>query len=668
MAAPDAPTAPPGPPREGPFDRLARAAANALGATAAVFVVARDGAGTCEGAFGLPGPPDERPPATALLDHLGDGPLAAEDVSRDGRLAVDPLVARAAMPALLGVPLQSDSTRPIACLAVLDARPREWSPRDAELLGDLAETARAGLEAARLRDEARAYEETARREGREKAAVLAGTPEELFLLDAEGRITLLNPKAARFFQLVTGRPVEQLLGKVVWEACPEVADSTFAREYRLSEKEQRAFQLETYFPGIGRWFAFHGIRTPEGLCVTFHDVTERVRLERALRDRAEELAASDRGKEEFLLQLAHELRNSLAPIRNALHVWGAPGAGPGDREQAREMAEREVGHVSRLLEDTLKVGQLAPGSLEGELEWMDLAAVVADAVRDALASPAARGHNLVVHLPPEPLPVEGDRALLGKALAHLLDNAVKFTPPGGEVRLEGAREGAQVVLRVRDNGVGIDAELLPRVFDLFMRRSGPRGRLQGGLGVGLTLVRRVAERHGGAVEAHSDGPGHGSEFVLRLPGVAEHEPALPGTPAAGAEPPEKALRILVVDDSKDAAQGVALLLRVWGYEVHVAYDPLAALDEAATLKPDVVLLDIGMPGMDGYEVARRLRRQPEARNMMLAAVTGYGEAEHRRRAEEAGFDYHLVKPVAPDDLRALLHVAAASLRPNLYPA
>ncbi len=483
-------------------------------------------------------------------------------------------------------------------------------------------------------------------------ALLDGVPVGLFQLDPDGRMTLLNPEAARFFRRVSGRGPDELLGQSLWQQCPEVADSAFAKECRRAEAEHRPFQLETYFPGLRRWYAFHGTRSPQGLCIALLDVTERTQLEKSLRARAEELTGLVRGREQFLEELAHELRNCLVPIRNALHFWGTQDAGP-EGEQARAMADREVHHVARLMEDLLRVIQLTPGRARTEFGPLDLAAVAAEALRTALASPEARGQKLLVDLPPEPVPVQGDRGMLEQAVVHLLGNAAKFTRPGGQIGLEVRCEGGEAVLRVQDTGVGIEAEALPRVFDLFMRAEHFRGRLRDGLGVGLTLVRRIVRLHGGEVEAHSEGPDRGSEFVIRLPLRAET--ACEGAPA----PAPDALSVLIIDNSREAAQSLALLVRSWGYDVRVVYDPLTGLEEARARPPAVVLLDIGMPGMDGYETARRLRGQPESKDALLVAVTGYGEDEDRQRARDAGFDYHMTKPVDPDDLRALLEAESS---------
>jgi signal transduction histidine kinase/ActR/RegA family two-component response regulator len=645
-----------------PFARLARLAGAALRAPAALLAVVADRRERWPGAFGLPealtAPGERQPPSPFLQQLVSTGkPLAVENAAAEARFARDPLVTQAGMVALLGVPLGPPTDHLPVGLVVMDSRPRAWTPEEIGLLRDLGESALTELEVLRLRGELSARAGGAGPEdARQRAALVAGVPVGLFVLDPEGRMAVLNPEAARFFQRVSGRGPEELVGKSLWQECPEVADSTFAKECQRVEAEHRPFQLETYFPGLRRWFAFHGTRSPEGLCIAVLDVTERVALEKSLRARAEELAALVRGKEQFLEELAHELRNCLVPIRNALHLWGARDTGH-EGDQARGMADREVRRPRPEVEDLLKVVQLTPGRYQGEFEPLDLAAVAAEALRAALASPEARGQKLEVDLPPEPVPVAGDREMLELALVHLLSNAAKFTRPGGRVGLEVRRDGDEAVLRVTDTGVGIEPEALPGIFDLFMRGDHFRGRLRDGLGVGLTLVRRIVRLHGGEVEAHSEGPDRGSEFVVRLPLRAEPAPA-PAAPGGAQAPGPKPPSILVVDNSKEAAQSLALLVREWGYEVRLTYDPFSALEEARARPPAVVLLDIGMPGMDGYEAARRLRSQPESKDAVLVAVTGYGEEADRQRAREAGFDYHMTKPVDPEDLQALLVVAA----------
>jgi two-component system CheB/CheR fusion protein len=393
-----------------------------------------------------------------------------------------------------------------------------------------------------------------------------------------------------------------------------------------------------------------------GLGVLVADITERKRLEDELRRRAEQLAEADRHKDEFLAMLAHELRNPLAPIRNALHILKQPDANGGMLGQAMDMAERQVGHMARLLDDLLDVSRISRGRIELRQEPVDLAAVLGRSVEAARPLFEERQHQLTVSLTPGPLRVRGDPTRLDQVVTNLLNNAAKYTDPGGRIRVSAGREGGAVVLRVRDTGIGIDPEMLPKIFDLFVQAERRLDRSQGGVGIGLTLVRRLVELHGGTVDAQSAGPGRGSEFVVRLPAAPEGEAgARAGAAGADAASPRAlSRRVLVVDDNVDAADSIALLLRLGGHEVRVAHDGPTALLIARAFRPQVVFLDIGMPGMDGYEVARRLRREPGPQPALLVALTGWGHDEDRRRSQEAGFDHHLVKPVDPAALVQLL--------------
>jgi signal transduction histidine kinase/ActR/RegA family two-component response regulator len=368
-----------------------------------------------------------------------------------------------------------------------------------------------------------------------------------------------------------------------------------------------------------------------------------------------ELREADRLKDEFLAMLAHELRNPLAPIRNSLYVMKQPGAGRPMLEQAREMAERQVGHMARLLEDLLDVSRISRGRIELRKEAVEVAPLLARTAEALRPQAEERDHELTIAVPAGPLRVEADPARLEQVVTNLLTNACKYTDPGGHIWLSAERDGGEAVLRVRDTGIGIAPEMLTRVFDLFVQAERRLDRAQGGVGIGLTLVQRLVEMHGGTVRATSPGLGRGSEFVVRLPALAEPAPDRAarreenGGPAAA---PRR--RVLVVDDNVDAADSLVLLLRVSGQEVRVAYDGPTALLIAEAFRPQLVLLDIGMPGMDGYAVAQRLRRQPGLEGVTLVAVTGWGQEEDRQRSHEAGFDHHLVKPADPAALQRLL--------------
>jgi PAS domain S-box-containing protein len=370
-----------------------------------------------------------------------------------------------------------------------------------------------------------------------------------------------------------------------------------------------------------------------------------------------ELREADRRKDEFLAMLAHELRNPLAPIRNSLQILKMPRVDAATAQQTREMMERQVHHLVRLVDDLLDVSRVMRGKIELRTETVELATVVARAVETAQPLIEAQGHELSVNLPDESLLMNADPVRLAQVIGNLLTNAAKYTEANGRIRLTANREGTDVRLRIRDNGIGIAPDMLPHIFELFIQADHAATRSQGGLGIGLTLVKNLVEMHKGTVEARSDGLGKGCEFVIRLPLMAQ-EDREPIEKESGKQQQEPARssghRLLVVDDNNDAAVSLAMLLRLQGHEVRVANDGPSALELATSYRPGLVFLDIGMPGMDGYEVARRMRRTPGLENIVLAALTGWGQQEDRRRTAEAGFDHHLVKPTEPKALESLL--------------
>jgi signal transduction histidine kinase len=384
---------------------------------------------------------------------------------------------------------------------------------------------------------------------------------------------------------------------------------------------------------------------------------ERKRLEGELRARLHDLAESDRRKDEFLAMLAHELRNPLAPVRNALEIMRMARDSDPQVDRLADMMSRQIGQIARLVDDLLDVSRITRGKVGLRREQVDLNAVASQAVEATLPLVQARRQDLTVAMSSEPIPIDADSSRLAQVMGNLLNNAVKYTDEGGRIWLDIHREGAEAVIRVRDTGVGIAAEMLPLVFDLFTQVDPTLDRSQGGLGVGLTLVKSLVELHGGTVRAFSAGIGQGSEFIVRLPVRAPAGPTGLHQPVASepaAQAPPQGRRVLIVDDNVDAADSLATLLEMSGHQVHAAYSGLTALDLAESLRPDVVFLDIGLPGLDGYEVARRIRKNPECAGMVLVALTGYGQDEDRRKSQEAGFDQHLVKPVAPRDVVKLL--------------
>jgi PAS domain S-box-containing protein len=438
---------------------------------------------------------------------------------------------------------------------------------------------------------------------------------------------------------------------------------------KVKELWDRACKAQTLYESNGRlWHAASQqfryfvaratpLRGPDGSVRewvgTCTDVHERHKSEEALKEAA-------RRKDEFLATLAHELRNPLAPIRNSLHILRLAGSDSGAAERVHEMMERQVNHMVRLVDDLMEVSRINRGKIELRKEQTELAAVVRSAVETSRPLIEAARHQLALSLPAEPLPLEADPVRLAQVLANLLNNAAKYTEERGQIWLTARQEGSNVLVSVRDTGMGIPADMLPKVFDLFTQEDRTYDRAQGGLGIGLTLVRTLVDLHGGSVEAKSDGPGKGSEFVVRLP-LAVGRLGLPDRcPRAGVPATVAPRRILVVDDSRDAADSLGLLLKFLGAEVHTAHDGPAALEALETHRPSVVLLDIGLPGMDGFEVARQARQRPEGRDVTLIALTGWGQEEDRRQSREVGIDHHLVKPVDLGALQALL----ASLPPQ----
>ncbi len=384
-------------------------------------------------------------------------------------------------------------------------------------------------------------------------------------------------------------------------------------------------------------------------------LTARMHLEEALRERANQLAEADRRKDEFLATLAHELRNPLAPIRNALHILrSAAGKGPSDR-RLHDMMERQVGHMVRLVDDLLEISRITRGKIELRPEPVEVQSVIRSAVDTSRPLLDEAGHTLEISAPESPLVVHADPVRLSQVVANLLNNAAKYTPTGGRIFLAVRQDESDVVISVRDTGVGIPAEMLPRVFELFTQIDRTRKHSQGGLGIGLALVKSLVEMHRGRVEAHSEGPGLGSEFVVRLPLATSASALGHSAVAVGSQPSRSARqRVLIVDDNRDAADSLALLLQLAGYDVRTVHEGFSALEAMDDFRPAVALLDIGMPGMDGYEVARRIRDRQEFEKVMLVALTGWGQEEDRRRSTRAGFDRHLVKPVDPEVLQALL--------------
>ncbi len=385
-----------------------------------------------------------------------------------------------------------------------------------------------------------------------------------------------------------------------------------------------------------------------------------VGLRRALADERaafEALRASDERKGHFIAMLSHELRNPLAPLRHALWILDRSSPESEQAVNARATLGRQVLHLSRLTDDLLDVTRISRGKIQLQRDRVDLAEVVRRAVEDHEALFASRRVTLAPSLPALAMPIDADATRLGQVVGNVLWNAAKFTDPGGRAEVRLAREpGGTAVLRIRDDGIGIPADVLPHVFEPFVQADRSLDRTRGGLGLGLSLVKTLVELHGGTVEARSDGPGLGAEIVLRLP-LAPEQPVL-GRPTAGRAPDAMPRhRVLVVEDNVDAAETLREMLQLWNHDVEVAHDGRRGVEQARAFLPDVVLCDIGLPGMDGYEVARALRADPALSGVFLVAVTGYASPEDARRAANAGFDLHLGKPVPLEVLEEVLATA-----------
>jgi PAS domain S-box-containing protein len=492
------------------------------------------------------------------------------------------------------------------------------------------------------------------RESEEKFRLLLEGVEDyaVYMLDPEGRVTSWNAGAQR----ITGYAAAEILDQSFERFYPpeDVAAGRPAEELRKAVLHRRTTDRNWRVRKDGsRFFA-------DVVVTALHDERGRLRgFAKVVRDlsdqkRMENLEEQGRHLTEFMAMLAHELRNPLAPIRNALGIMSILKDADPKSEWARAVIERQTGHLARLVDDLLDVSRITRGKLRLQTEPMDLNAAIQRALEAARPLIEQRKHRLEVALAPESLLVHGDMTRLAQVAINLLNNAAKYTPEGGEIRVSSAVEAGDVVMSVRDNGVGIPPSLLERVFDLFAQGERTLDRSEGGLGIGLTLARRLVELHGGTITARSAGPGQGAEFAIRLPHLQlEHAQTRPPVEAELA-PSATKRHILVVDDNVDAAESMGMMLRMLGHEVEIVHEGEGALSAAAAKMPDVVLLDIGLPGMNGYEVAQHLRARPEGQGVKIYALTGYGQDEDRRRSRAAGFDGHLVKPVLPAELLALI--------------
>lgn len=461
----------------------------------------------------------------------------------------------------------------------------------------------------------------------------------IFMMDLTGHITTWNAEAER----IIGYTESEILGRnfsVIFT--PEDLQAGKSKEeLRLAREAGRAEDERWHVRKDGTRFWALGIVTPmhdaggklSGFSKILRDMTDRKLTEEALLE-------ADRHKDVFLATLAHELRNPMVPLRNGLQLLRLT-TEPEAREQARAMMERQLGQMVRLVDDLLDISR---NKLELRKARIQLWAVVQSAVETARPQIEANGHTLTVTLPPSPVYLDADLTRLAQVFWNLLNNSAKYTEQGGRITLTATLQGTEAVVTVEDTGVGIPAQALPRLFEMFSQVDRNLNRAQGGLGIGLALVKGLTESHGGTVNVFSAGVGKGTSFVVRLPvsycGPLREQPSQPNGAAVG---PRR--RILIVDDNRDGASSLAMLLTVMGHDTRTAHDGLEGLDLAEAFRPDLIVLDIGLPKLNGLDACRRIREQPWAKHVVIAAATGWGQDEDRRRSEEAGFDHHLVKPV-----------------------
>ncbi len=503
--------------------------------------------------------------------------------------------------------------------------------------------------------ERKAGEEAVRLRSAQYETLLNQAPLGVYLVDADFRIRDVNPIAQAAFGIpeLIGQDFGEVM-HILWE--DEYANEIiriFRHTLETGEPHFTPECIETrrdcgkrdfYEWQINRIILLDG---RYGVVCYFRNISTQIQAREALKD-------VDRRKDEFLATLAHELRNPLAPIRNSLQILRMTSGTVPAAQRIHEMMERQVVHMVRLVDDLLELSRISRGTIELKKERVELATVINNAIETSKPIIEAADHQLTVSLPAEPILVEGDVVRLSQVFANLLNNAAKYTNRGGNISVSARREERQLIVSICDTGIGIPRDMLSRVFDMFTQVDNSLRRSQDGLGIGLSLVRTLVSMHGGNVEVRSDGLGRGSEFLVRLPVTASSD--LEPKPVSEGQEPAVAptTRILVVDDNRDAADSLAMLLKLLGADVHLAYDGPSALEALSICRPSVVLLDIGMPGMDGYEVAKRVRRDSRFSNITLIALTGWGQENDRRHSQESGFDHHLVKPVDFGALQVLL--------------
>ena len=566
--------------------------------------------------------------------------LALSDVASDEKSAahVEAYLANDVR-SLLAIPLGKQG-RLKAVLSIHRTDAYEWTAFENAMADDMVDRTWEAVERARAQARLRTERDRSR-------SVFRGLQEGFALFSSDWTMLEVNEEALRIAQ----RAGCDVIGRNHWEIWPEAVGTEGEKRYRrvMATRVAETWEYQqTFDNGRAAWIELRAYPAGEtDLAVFFRDITERKTTEQKLRD-------ADRRKDEFLAMLAHELRNPLAPVGAAAQLLQIGKLDDARLQHTSQIIARQVTHMTHLIDDLLDVSRVTRGLVELDKAPLDIRRIVVDAVEQVTPLIQARRHHLSLHLPPEPVTVLGDKKRLVQVLANVLNNAAKYTNEGGNISLRAQAQASQVVFEVVDDGIGMAADLSAHVFDLFAQAERSADRSAGGLGLGLALVKNLVELHGGSVSCSSDGPGKGSAFHVCLPCIDA-----PGSPEQGLhpgrlQPAASPLRIMVVDDNADAAQMLGLLLESVGHQVVTAHGSRRALELARTDAPEVYLLDIGLPEMDGNELAQQLRALPQVARPVLIAVTGYGQEADRRRTLEAGFDHHLVKPVDMQELAEIL--------------
>jgi PAS domain S-box-containing protein len=580
-------------------------------------------------------------------------PYVVDDVDTDPRAAGTDLSAyrQTRIQAVICVPLHKDG-RLVAAMAVHQTTARTWTPDDCELVQVVAARCWESLQRSRAMH---ALEEAAERLNLTLSAAAMGD----WSWDAHTDAVTLSERSAQIFGLTPVSPIPwKTLNHMLHPDDREPVVTAVQRSRTAGQRYQVEYRLQRP-DGQEVWVAAFGVpvRVAHGRIIGFYgvvqDVTERKQMEEELRVRAEKLAENDRRKDEFLATLAHELRNPLAPLRSSLELLSREGVADDVKQRARAVMARQVKQMTRLVEELIDVSRINSGKVQLRPEAVTLSSVIDLACEMSRPLIDERGHTLQVVQPDRPCRLRADATRMAQVLSNLLNNAAKYSPPNRRIWLTALVSEHGIKLQVKDEGVGIEPYLLPLVFDMFAQLPKSAATAGGGLGIGLALARKLVELQGGQITAHSNGSGLGSEFRLHYPPSLFDPQDAPPAEGLGPAGPVRSLRVLVVDDNADAAHSLAALMTLDGHRVQVAHDGLEAIALMESHPAEAVLLDIGMPGLDGYEVARRLRAR-HGRGPRLIAVTGWGQQRDLEKTRDAGFDHHLIKPVDYAALRACL--------------